>query len=73
MLREANAAALGAFMNPDAELWPFQPEDAEEAGEIRATLDREGTPNGPYDVLIAAQAHRRQAVLVTANMGSSAE
>lgn len=47
--------------------WPFEPEDAEEAGEIRAELERAGTPIGPHDVLIAAQARRRSALLVTAN------
>jgi tRNA(fMet)-specific endonuclease VapC len=30
-------------------------------------LERAGTPIGPYDILIAAQARRRGAVLVTAN------
>ncbi len=65
----ANAAALAAFLNLDVEQWPFAPEDAEEAGEIRTELEREGTPIGPYDVLIAAQARRRRAVLVTANVG----
>jgi tRNA(fMet)-specific endonuclease VapC len=30
-------------------------------------LERAGTPIGPYDVLIAGQARRRGAVLVTAN------
>ena len=33
----------------------------------RAYLGRRGTPIGAYDVLIAAQARRRGAVLVTAN------
>ena len=42
-------------------------EDAEEAGNIRAALERAGKPIGPYDVLIAAQARRRGATLVTAN------
>src|SRR5580704_15649741 len=46
---------------------PFELEDAEEAGDIRAALERLGTPIGPYDVLIAAQARRRGAILVTAN------
>jgi hypothetical protein len=34
---------------------------------IRAALERAGTPIGPYDVLVAAQARRRDALLVTAN------
>jgi tRNA(fMet)-specific endonuclease VapC len=46
---------------------PFEIEDAEEAGDIRAALERAGTPIGPYDILIAAQARRRGAILVTAN------
>src|SRR5258708_5045669 len=40
---------------------------AEEEGDIRAALERAGMPIGPYDVLIAAQARRRSALLVTAN------
>lgn len=66
---QANAARLAAFLSLDVETWPFEPEDAEEAGEIRAALDAAGTPIGPYDVLIAAQARRRATLLVTANTG----
>jgi tRNA(fMet)-specific endonuclease VapC len=62
-----NSAALSAFFTLDITHWPFEPEDAEEAGDIRAALARAGTPIGPYDVLIAAQARRRGATLVTAN------
>jgi len=50
-----------------AKVWPFELEDAEEAGDIRAELERAGTPIGPYDILIGAQARRRSALLVTAN------
>src|SRR5271170_5591495 len=64
-----NAAILTAFLTLDVILWPFEPEDAEEAGDIRAELERGGAPIGPYDVLIAAQARRRGALLVTANTG----
>ncbi len=63
----ANATTLATFLTLNLTLWPFEPEDAEEAGDIRAALERKGTPIGPYDVLIAAQARRRNAVLVTAN------
>lgn len=62
-----NAAALAAFLTLDVTPWPFEPEDAEDAGDIRAALERRGTPLGPYDILIAAQARRRGARLVTAN------
>jgi hypothetical protein len=34
---------------------------------LRAQLERAGTPIGPYDALIAAQARRRSALLATAN------
>jgi tRNA(fMet)-specific endonuclease VapC len=42
-------------------------EDARAAGEIRAGLKRQGTPIGPYDVLIAGQALARGLPLVTNN------
>ena len=46
---------------------PFEAEDADHAGEIRATLEAKGEPIGAYDILIAAQARRRGATLVTSN------
>ena len=46
----------------------FDREDARVAGEIRADLAAKGTPIGPYDVLIAGQARRREAVFVTNNL-----
>jgi len=64
---QANAAALAAFLALDVSQWPFEPEDAEQAGDIRASLERTGKMIGPYDVLVAAQARRRGAVLITAN------
>jgi tRNA(fMet)-specific endonuclease VapC len=64
---QANADALDNFLALDVTPWPFEAEDAEEAGDVRAALERIGTPIGPYDVLIAAQARRRGAILVTAN------
>jgi tRNA(fMet)-specific endonuclease VapC len=42
--------------------------DAEAAGEIRARLRAQGTPIGPYDVLIAGQALARGLTLVTSNL-----
>ena len=47
----------------------LDPEDARAAGEIRAELARQGTPIGPYDVLIAGQAKARGLTLVTSNSG----
>jgi tRNA(fMet)-specific endonuclease VapC len=62
-----NDAALQEFLTLNIALWDFDPDDAREAGDIRAALARAGTPIGPYDILIAAQARRRGATLVTAN------
>jgi predicted nucleic acid-binding protein len=45
----------------------FDLADAEHAGAIRTHLERAGTPIGHYDLLIAAQARRHGATLVTAN------
>ena len=64
---DANTAALSTFLALDVTQWPLNREDAEEAGDIRAVLERTGKAIGPYDVLIAAQARRRGAILVTAN------
>jgi tRNA(fMet)-specific endonuclease VapC len=62
-----NAERLATFLELPIAILPFEPGDAEEAGDIRAALERAGTPIGPYDILIAAQARRRDATLVTAN------
>lgn len=49
------------------EVLDFDKEDAREAGELRAALAAQGTPIGPYDVLIAGQARARGMILVTRN------
>jgi tRNA(fMet)-specific endonuclease VapC len=54
------------------ELVPFDEKDAGIAGDLRATLDASGRPIGPYDLLIAAQALRMGATLVTANVAEFA-
>src|ERR1700719_1679690 len=64
---QANIDGLDCFLALDVTTWPFEAGDAEEAGDDRAALVRLGTPIGPCDVLIAAQARRRGAILVTAN------
>jgi tRNA(fMet)-specific endonuclease VapC len=51
----------------DVEPLAFERADAEAAGEIRAQLRAQGTPTGPYDVLIAGQALARGLTLVTGN------
>lgn len=58
---------LAEFLAPGIAVLPFETEDAAHAGDIRAHLEGNGTPIGAYDCLIAAQARRRGATLVTAN------
>jgi tRNA(fMet)-specific endonuclease VapC len=66
--RRAEAERLLAeFLAPGIVVLPFDAEDAAHAGDIRAHLESKGTPIGPYDYLIAAQARRRGATLVTLN------
>lgn len=61
-----NLESLRLFLR-DFETIPFDEEDAREAGEIRASLKSRGSPIGPYDLLIAAQAKRRGLIVVTNN------
>lgn len=65
--RQRNTDRLADFLAGPVRLLDFDGDDAREAGEIRAALERVGTPIGPYDLLIAAQARRRNATLVSAN------
>ena len=46
---------------------PFGKKEAEQAAAIRARLERQGLPIGPYDVLIAATALSNHCTLVTHN------
>jgi tRNA(fMet)-specific endonuclease VapC len=46
---------------------PFGAKEANTAAEIRAELERKGTPIGPYDFLIAATALTDNHILVTHN------
>src|SRR6266511_2892369 len=55
---DRNRAVLENFLEFPVSIIAFDAEDAAEAGEVRAWLARTGTPIGPYDVLIAAQARR---------------
>lgn len=61
-----NREALDRFLI-DFRILAFDEQDAPYVGEIRAWLKRKGTPIGPYDVLIAAQCVRHDAVLATRN------
>ena len=66
--QDANRRAVDAFLAGPVEIPNFDSNDATEAADIRSYLKRQGTPIGPYDVLIAAQARRRTAILVTGNV-----
>jgi tRNA(fMet)-specific endonuclease VapC len=70
--RQENTERLRVFLSGDISVWPFEGEDAAIAGELRATLEMGGTPIGPYDLLIAAQALRAVATLATANVAEFA-
>ena len=65
--RDANTQRLRTFLAGQVDVISLGPEGAWRAGELRASLERQGTPIGPYDVLIAAQALQLDATLVTAN------
>jgi tRNA(fMet)-specific endonuclease VapC len=65
--RQANRQRLETFFAGPLELVAFDDEDARAAGEVRAALESAGTPIGAYDLLIAGQALRYDATLVTAN------
>ena len=64
---QRNRARIEDFRAGVPEIITFDEEDAAEAGDIRAHLESLGKPIGAYDILIAAQARRRDAVLVTLN------
>jgi tRNA(fMet)-specific endonuclease VapC len=51
------------------EVLTFGPEAADHAADIRADLERKGTPIGGYDVLIAGHARSKGLVVVTGNLG----
>lgn len=49
------------------EVLPFEEKAAAHYGEIRADLERAGTPIGPYDLMIAGHARSQGLTLVTNN------
>ena len=63
---DQNRIALLEFLVPFAIL-DFDHSAAAVYGSIRATLERKGTPIGPMDLLLAAQAMSQQLILVTNN------
>ena len=65
--KESNRQRLEAFFAGPFEWTEFDEEDAREAGGVRAELEALGKPIRAYDVLLAGQARRRSATLVTSN------
>ncbi|MBQ3279828.1 MAG: type II toxin-antitoxin system VapC family toxin [Clostridia bacterium] len=65
---EKNRNNVKLFLAPFT-IIPFDSNDAIAAGEIRQILEKAGTPIGPYDVQIAAQAMARGYTVVTHNTG----
>src|SRR6187397_429354 len=59
-----NHEVVKEFLGGPIAVLDFTAEDAIEAGDIRAALESKGTPIGPYDILIAAQARRHDALLI---------
>ncbi len=70
--RRENAERVRVFLSGNIRVVPFGEDDAVVAGDLRAGLEKDGTPIGPYDLLIAAQAMRADATLVTANVSEFA-
>lgn len=64
--REKNAKALDELIIP-LEILPFDEEASRSYGEIRAALEKAGTPIGSMDLLIAAHAVSLGVTLVTNN------
>ena len=67
-----NAERLRVFLSGAIDVVSFDREDAAIAGDLRAALEKAGAPIGPFDLLIAAQALRLRATLVTANVSEFA-
>jgi tRNA(fMet)-specific endonuclease VapC len=64
---QENTERLRILLSGDLDLLDFDDEDARTAGQVRAILEKSGTPIGAYDLLIAGQALRRGLTVVTAN------
>jgi tRNA(fMet)-specific endonuclease VapC len=65
--KDRNTLRLETFLGGPLEWALFDEDDARAAGTVRAELETVGRPVGAYDVLLAGQARRRGATLVTSN------
>jgi tRNA(fMet)-specific endonuclease VapC len=64
---EFNRGRLSSFFEGPIQTLPFDDADSMHAGVVRVALERQGTPIGPFDLLIAGQALARGLTLVTHN------
>lgn len=62
-----NGEKLAMFLAP-FNILPFTMDDAILAGKLRAYLQKQGTPIGPYDIQIAAQALSKNYTLISHNV-----
>ena len=70
--KSARPQALRLFLSATLSRHPLAPFDATAAqcaGQLRATLERQGQPIGPYDLLIAGTALAHGLTLITHNTG----
>jgi tRNA(fMet)-specific endonuclease VapC len=65
--KDSNTQRLEAFFAGPLEWTLFDEDDARAAGTVRAELEAIGKPIGAYDVLLAGQARRRGAILLSSN------
>ena len=65
--RMKNQMALRIFL-AGIKIFPFDEAEATEYGDIRATLEKRGSPIGANDFLIAAHARALKLILVTNNL-----
>ena len=63
---EKNRVALSLLLS-NIEILSFDTDAANEYGKIRADLERQGTPIGPLDMMIAGHARSQSYTLVTNN------
>ena len=66
--RQVNGERLEKFLAGPIKELPFEEDDAQKAGTLRADLESIGRPIGAYDLLIAGQALHHKMVLATANI-----
>ena len=64
-IRPSNRRALDAFFSNGVTIVDFDAQDAEVAGTLRYQMEAKGKPLGSFDLLIAAQALRMGATLIT--------